>query len=97
MTDTDRNAWLHETLNTLYAENLALRILTMRMWGYFAQQSASSTEYLDRQKQMALESLEMYEISGHRDPNKIKQLAAQTITQAFDRLVLGRKRTDPLQ
>lgn len=89
--------WLIESLDRLYAENLAMRIIAMRMWGYLAIASKADAQFVANQKRMSLESVRAYEISGHADPEKIKRIAGELISDAFDGIIHGKPSSVPLQ
>lgn len=91
------NEKLDDLFDQLFADNLALRILTMRMWGYFMVQAGNDKEFVARHKQMSLESVDAWKIAGHRDPEKLRRLAKETINGAFDSILRGKPATSPLQ
>ena len=93
---------IEDNLDQLYAETMANRIVIMRLWNYVAEVAAKAdgitkAKYLERQIQQSLESVDMWDIRGHRNPNGLKSMIKGAISAAFKGIVEGRSAGSPLQ
>jgi hypothetical protein len=85
---------IEDNLDQLYALYLANAIMSARMWGYFASLASKAegkTEdaFLDRQIQMCNESVDAWGLEGHRDPERVRQMAKDAIRSAFTGIIRG--------
>jgi hypothetical protein len=88
---------LKNVLDQLHADNLALRVMTMRMWGYFALVDDNPHAFIAAQRQQSLQSVDMWKIEGHPDPENLRRLARETVNRAFDGIVQAGASMFPLQ
>jgi hypothetical protein len=93
---------IDDSLDQLYAEAMANRIISIRLWGYLAEVGAKAegvakAKFLERHLKMSLESVDLWDVQGHRNPGGLKQMAKAAITGAFDGIVEGRSAGSRLQ
>jgi len=87
---------MEDILDRLLAEMLANRILCMRMWGYLASATDDEVQFVERQRKLTLESVEAWNLQGHRDPATLKAITKAAINAAWDEVLRNPPAGSPL-
>ncbi len=93
---------IEDNLDELYALFIANHILCMRMWGYLSS-IASQAEgiqqetWIERQRKMSLESVDMWKLESHRDPEALRRRVKQQLDIAWKGITMGAPSDSQLQ
>jgi hypothetical protein len=84
---------IEDNLDELYALNVASVILCMRMWSYVTTAAAKAggtteREFIERQRKMSIESADLCNFVGHRDPDQLKQQVIAQINTAWNGIIM---------
>jgi ribosomal protein L18 len=90
---------IEDNLDQLYALFVANSIMNARLWTYLAAELAKSEgiteeEFLARQAQMSIESVDLWDLHGHHNTKRIRQMAKAVIDTGFRSSVKGAQRRE---
>jgi hypothetical protein len=92
---------VEDNLDQLYALFISNNIMCSRLWDYLADLSVKSegiTEaaFLARQAKMSIASVDLWDLRGHHNPDRIRQMAKAVITNSFKSSIKGAAADDRL-
>lgn len=93
---------VEDNLDQLYALFIANSIMCSRMWAYLATVGATSegipeSAFLERHIKMSAESVDLWDLEGHPDPERIRRMAKEAIKSALGGIIRGASGGSPLQ
>jgi hypothetical protein len=93
---------IEDNLDQLYALYVANNILCMRMWGYVASIGAKAEgiaepAFVERHRKMSLESVDLWKLQGHRNPERLRQMIKEQLNQSWSGMIAGPPSGTPIQ